>query len=94
MLTTEQLAAELKISGRQIQRLREAGMPCLPVGVRAVRYDLEACKSWLQTHGPSCLSIDTKTAASKSPSASVVSAYTAAYRRAQLRVTPSDLKQS
>ena len=34
MLTEAQLAAELQISTRQVQRHTAAGMPCQPVGVR------------------------------------------------------------
>lgn len=37
MLTTEQLAAALSISARQVQRLQRAGLPHLRVGARAVR---------------------------------------------------------
>ncbi len=37
MLTPAQLAADLGISTRQVQRLVSAGMPVLPVGDRAVR---------------------------------------------------------
>ena len=32
MLTEAQLAAELQISTRQVQRYTAAGMPCQPVG--------------------------------------------------------------
>lgn len=93
MLTTEQLAAALQVSGRQIQRMRGAGMPCIHVGARSVRYNLEDCTAWLQTHGP-CLSTAAPMGASKSLSASAASAFTAAARKAQLRVMPSDLSQS
>lgn len=31
LLTTESLAAALGVSARQVQRLRAAGMPCVPV---------------------------------------------------------------
>lgn len=36
LLTTEQLAAHLGVSARQVQRLADAGMPRVPVGARAV----------------------------------------------------------
>lgn len=93
MLTTEELAAALRISGRQVQRLRAAGLPYLSVGARRVRYDLPACQTWLQAnveHVTACLSAAPQRAASRSMPASVVSAFTAACRRAQLRVTPSE----
>jgi hypothetical protein len=97
MLTTEQIAAYFGISARQVQRLRGAGLPCLPVGARAVRYDAAACAAWLQAHHSqvtACLSAARPPAASRSLSASAASAYTDAYRRAQLRVTPSAPKRS
>lgn len=90
MLTPESLASALSISSRQVQRLRSAGMPCIPVGSRAVRYDLQACTHWLQSHPEAlCPTPSTNAAATKSLSASIVSAYTDACRKVQLRVTPS-----
>jgi len=90
VLTPEALAAHLCISTRQVQRLRAAGMPCVPVGARAVRYDLQACTAWLQSNPEAlCPTASTAAAATRSLSASAVSAYTAACRRAALRVTPS-----
>lgn len=95
MLTPEGLAAHLQISARQVQRLRAAGMPCVPVGARAVRYDAAACTAWLQAHPEAlCPTDSTPTAATRSLSASAASAYTAACRRAQLRVTPSESSPS
>lgn len=96
MLSTEQLAAALGISARQVQRLRVAGLPCLPVGARSVRYDLTTCTAWLQANAASlqCPSTARPRAATRSLSASVASAYTDACRRAQLRVTPSDWNPS
>ena len=94
MLTTEQLAAEFGVSARQVQRLAKQGMPSIPVGARARRYDPTACRSWLQANDEAltCRSSEPKPVAGKSLSASVVSAYTDACRRAHLRVTPSALK--
>jgi hypothetical protein len=92
MLTTEQLAASLSISARQVKRLQAAGLPMLRVGARAVRYDEAACRAWLAGHGEhvaACLSTAAPLGAMKSLSASVASDFTAACRRAQLRVTPS-----
>lgn len=91
MLKIEQLAAELGISTRQVQRLQSAGLPFTPVGVRQKRYDLDACKRWL-SENYSCLSSHSQTVGTKSPCASTINAYTDTYRRAQLRVMPSDTK--
>lgn len=91
MLTTEQLAAHLGVSARQVQRLRGLGLPCVPVGARAVRYDAAACTAWLQANEEriACRTTETKPAATRSLSASVVDAFTAGCRKAQLRVMPS-----
>lgn len=97
MLTTEQFAAAIGVSARHVQRLRSAGMPCLPVGARAIRYDLDACRTWLQANADlvrTCLSAARPPAVSRSLSASVASDFTAAYRRAQVRVMPSDSNPS
>lgn len=95
LLSPESLAAELGVSARQVQRLRTAGMPCVPVGARAVRYDAAACVAWLQAHpGALCPTESTRAVATMSVSASAASAYTAACRKAQLRVTPSASRPS
>lgn len=93
MLTEAQLAAELQISTRQVQRYTAAGMPCQPVGVRGKRYDLGECRNWLKDNY-TCLSSQQKQGATKSPSASIVKEFTAAYRRAQVRVKPSESRQN
>lgn len=93
MLTQAGIAAALGISTRQVQRLVAAGMPCTPVGIRDKRYDADECKSWLRAN-PTCLSSHSPTAASRSLSASTISAYTDICRRVQLRVTPSESKPS
>ena len=91
MLTPEQLAGHLGISLRQVQRLRAAGMPAIPVGARAVRYDPASCTAWLQANEATlCRTASTPAAGTRSVSASAASAYTAACRRAQVRVTPSE----
>ncbi len=94
LLTTEQLAAHLGISARQVQRLAAAGLPSIPVGARGRRYDLEACEQWLVVNREALRTSmgRARVAArpSESPSASAVSAYTDAYRRARLRVMPSE----
>lgn len=91
MLTPAKLAAALDISERQVHRLTSAGMPCVPVGARGKRYDLEECKNWLKDNH-TCLSNQQKPEAGRSVSASAVNAFTAAYRRAHLRVKPSSSK--
>lgn len=93
MLTEAQIAAELQISTRQVQRYSAAGMPFQPVGVRGKRYDLTECRNWLKDNH-TCLSSQAKLAGSKSPSASTVNEYIAASRKARVRVKPSELKPS
>lgn len=93
MLTPAEIAAALRCSTRQIQRLTAAGLPCTPTGARGKTYDLEECKAWLRAN-PTCLSPQRQRAATKSLSASAVSDFTAACRRAQLRVMPSTSSQS
>ncbi len=90
LLTTEQLAAHLAVSARQIQRLAAAGMPSVPVGARGRRYDAEACVAWLQANeGTLSGKPPRPQPAASRLSTSAVSAYTDAYRRARLRVMPS-----
>lgn len=48
-LTTEQLAAHLAVSARQIQRLAAAGMPSVPVGARGRRYDRDYAAAVMAT---------------------------------------------
>lgn len=93
MLTEAELAAALRISARQVQRLTSAGMPVVPIGTRGKRYDLEECKNWLKDNY-TCLSNAQKTGATKSAYASAVNAFTDASRRAHLRVKPSESKQN
>ena len=51
-LTTNELAAFLNISSRQVYRLREAGLPVVVVGQGAVRYDPAAVEAWILAHQP------------------------------------------
>jgi phage terminase Nu1 subunit (DNA packaging protein) len=90
VLTAAALAAALGISERQVQRLRAAGMPSLPIGSRGKRYDVEECKRWLREQ--KCQSERPPQADTKSLSPSAVDAYTAAFRRAHLRVLPDRSK--
>lgn len=89
-LTTEQLAVRLGVSSRQIQRLATLGLPSIPVGARARRYDPVACEEWLQANRELlCPSTQRPPAAGKSLSASAASAFTDECRRVRLRVMPS-----
>lgn len=97
MIRPEQLAVHLDISISQVRRLTLAGMPSVRTGARSVRYDAAACVAWLQAHEETvtqCLSKPRPAAGGTSLSASAASAYTAACRRAQLRVMPSESNQS
>lgn len=91
MLTEAELAAALKISARQVQRLTSAGMPVIPIGTRGKRYDLDECKNWLKDNY-TCLSNAQKAGATKSAYASAANAFTDASRRVHLRVKPSESK--
>lgn len=97
LLTIAQLAAMLGVSVRHLERCDAAGMPAIPVGVRAKRYDAAACLAWLAAHAgelQKCQSKGQRRPAGTSLSASAADAYTAAYRRAHLRVMPSEQNQS
>jgi len=86
-LTRQQLCAALTISESTVRRLELDGMPYTPVGVRAKRYDLDECKNWLREH--QCQSGSTSRDADTSASWPAASEFTASYRKAVLRVTPS-----
>lgn len=93
MLTAAQLAVHLGVSERHVQRCAAAGMPSITVGARAKRYDPVQCLAWLAEHHgelSTCQSNARPKAATKFVSASAVNALTAASRRAQLRVMPSE----
>lgn len=91
LLTLAELAAAMRVSTRHLERCVAAGMPCVPVGARAKRYDMAACLNWMaaQAPEPSCRSSQRPKAATTSLSASAGAAYTDAYRQAHLRVMPS-----
>ena len=86
-ITRQQLCAALGISESTVRRLELLGLPFTPVGLRAKRYDLAEVKAWLREH--QCQSGQTRTAASTSASWSPAAEYTAAFRKAHLRVMPS-----
>ena len=92
-LTTEQLAVQLSVSSRQIQRLTAFGMPSVPVGARARRYDPEACVAWLQVNGEALngKAHRTQLASSRLSEADAV-AFSEQCRKVRLRVMPSEPK--
>lgn len=49
LLTTEEVAAHYRVSGRTIERWRKEGMPCTQPNGRKGRllYDLEAVQQWV-----------------------------------------------
>ncbi|HOW47353.1 MAG TPA: helix-turn-helix domain-containing protein [Rubrivivax sp.] len=94
LLTPAELAAHLRVSERTVARMTTEGCPSLLVGRRR-RYDLAAVTAWMQSRAETtCPTTSTTEAATRSPSASSVAAFTAACRRVQLRVMPSGSKPS
>ena len=91
MLTASELASALRTSERQIQRHTSSGMPFQPIGARGKRYILAECQQWLK-EAFGCRSKDSNQARGTLLSASTASEYTAASRRQQLRVMPSNSK--
>jgi len=47
-MTTEQLCAELSVSRPTLWHWRNSGMPYVPLGTRAVRYNLHDVLGWLE----------------------------------------------
>lgn len=89
-LTAAELAAHLRVSVRQVQRLVADGMPSIPTGLRGRVYDPTACEQWLAAN--LCPSARTKKAAGTSKSASAAAAYIDGCRQQQVRATPSSSK--
>lgn len=87
-LTRQQLCATLGISESTVRRLELNGLPCIPVGVRAKRYNLAEVKTWLKGYQP-CPSGKTIKAAGTPELCNAASEFTASCRRAHLRVMPS-----
>lgn len=87
-LTRQQLCAELTVSESTVRRWELEGLPFVPVGVRGKRYDLAEVKSWLR--GRQCQPGSTRKAVGTSALCSAASAFTESYRRAHLRVMPSN----
>lgn len=87
-LSRQQLCAALAISESTVRRLELDGLPYTPVGSRGKRYDLAEVKTWLRSH--QCQSGSTKRDAGMSASWSGAAAFTESYRKAHLRVMPSN----
>jgi excisionase family DNA binding protein len=93
LLTPAELAAHLRTSERTVARMVLDGCPSMLVGSRR-RFDLEAVLDWTRERAGSCPSGRTAPGVGTQRLASAVAAYTDAYRRAQVRVMPSSLRQS
>lgn len=92
LLRPADTAVYLGVSVRQLQRLTDAGMPCVPVGARSVRFNAVACLEWLQANHDTLverLGAPRPVVSSRSNSVSAVAAFTAASHKVRLRVTPS-----
>ena len=87
-LTRQQLCAELAISESTVYRLEQLGLPFTPIGLRGKRYDLAEIKAWLREN-QACQSGKTTKGGRTSASWSGADAFTAACRKAHLRVMPS-----
>jgi hypothetical protein len=93
LLTLAELAAHLHVSTRHLERCAARGMPSIPVGARAKRYDAAACLAWLAQEG-ACQSSEPRKAGTKFVSRSAVDAFTDACRQVQLRAVPGNSKPS
>jgi excisionase family DNA binding protein len=91
-MTPAELAAYLRCSERTISRMVADGCPSMLVGSRR-RFDLAAVIRWTEERA-ACPPEKTTPAAGTSKSASIADAFTAGYRRAQLRVMPSTSRPS
>lgn len=92
LLRPADAAVLLGVSVRQLQRLTDAGMPCVPVGARSVRFNAAACLEWLQANHDTLverLGARRPVVASRSASPSAAAAFAAASHKVSLRVMPS-----
>ena len=89
--TAAELAAYLRVSERSVSRMVLDGCPSLLVGSRR-RFEVEAVLTWTRERTPPCPQEKMLQTAGTLKSASVAGAFTDAYRRVQLRVTPSASK--
>ena len=87
MLTTTAMAAQIQVSERTLAKMVDEGCPFMLAGKRR-RFDPAAVSAWMQERA--CQSVKTPAPAyGMHLPASATDAYTASYRRAQLRVMPS-----
>jgi excisionase family DNA binding protein len=93
MLTPAELAAQLRVSERTVARMVNDGCPSFLVGARR-RFDLAAVTAWAEERGKPCRSAEIKPAGGTRRSVSDAGAFIDAYRKVQLRVTPSVSKRS
>ncbi len=78
------LAEELDCSTRHLERLMKEGLPFIPFGERAKRFDLDSVKNWLKSREV-CLSGKTKRGAGMQKFASMDNAYTEYCRQARAK---------
>ena len=86
-LNRQQLCSALGISESTVRRMEINGLPFTPVGIRAKRYDLAECKTWLKEN--QCQSGKINRDVSTSGLWSAAKEFTESCRKVQLRVMPS-----
>lgn len=87
-LTPAELAAHFRVSERTVARMVDEGCPSMLVGRRR-RFDLADVRAWMEQRAAECRSEKTPTGDGTPKHASAAADFTAAYRKAQLRVMPS-----
>lgn len=87
-LNRQQLCAALNISESTVRRMELDGLPYTPIGIRGKRYNLDEVKKWLRE--ARCQFGLTSRDASMSAFRSMGGEFTAACRKVQLRVQPSN----
>jgi AraC-like DNA-binding protein len=87
-LTRQELIASLKISESTFSRWGDE-VPSTPVGKKKRIYNLGEVKRWLREREKACQSGQTQKVVSTSASWSGADAFTAAFKKAHLRVLPS-----
>lgn len=88
-LTMTETAARLRMCEKSVYSLVQQGMPCVRIGRRRM-FNADRIDEWLEAREKAqCPSAEIKKAATTSRSASSVDAFTANFRRVQLRVMPS-----
>lgn len=88
LMTRQQLCAALSISESTVWRLESHGLPTIPVGIRAKRYDLEEVKSWLRLN--EALLRERRETVKTTLKVSGGRDFLDASRRVRLRVMPSE----